>query len=80
MSQSSKAANDRPRQDYAEVKFTAEQLALEFDMSLAQAHDFLSRYERWIGVEMIEVGREAIRAFAIAEGITRYEDFGDFED
>lgn len=75
-----KAANGPHDRDYAEVKFTAEQLALEFDMSPEQAHAFLERYERWIGVEMIEAGHEVICAFAAAEGIARYQDFEDFED
>lgn len=80
MSKVDKAANDPPRENYAEVTWTAEQLALEFDLSPEQAHAFLERYEKWIGVEMIEAGREAITAFANAEGIVRYQDFEDFED
>lgn len=80
MDNADKAANDPPREGYAEVEFTAEYLVAEFDMTLAQAHAFLDRYEKWIGVEMIEAGREAILAFAIAEGIARVQDFEDFED
>ena len=70
------AANNPPvkRLHYSEVSFTAQDLMLEYNMTIEQARAFLTRYEQWIFEAMRDAGDAIVRQITYAESIEKYDD------